>query len=44
MEKIKAAGYKITTPVIVCNTDVYSRVALVRTGEVTVGEDMINVM
>lgn len=44
IEKIKAAGYKITTPVIVCNTDVYSRVALVRTGEVTVGEDMINVM
>lgn len=44
MEKIKAAGYKITTPVIVCNTDVYSRVSLVRTGEVTVGEDMINVM
>ncbi|MDD6137382.1 MAG: glucose PTS transporter subunit IIA [Lachnospiraceae bacterium] len=44
MEKIKAAGYKITTPVIVCNTDVYTRVALVRTGEVTVGEDIINVM
>ncbi|MDO5127786.1 MAG: glucose PTS transporter subunit IIA [Eubacteriales bacterium] len=44
MEKIKAAGYKTTTPVIVCNKDEYARVALVRTGEVAVGEVIINVM
>ena len=43
MEKIKAAGYMLTTPVIVCNTDDYKCIELLRTGEVIVGEKIINI-
>ena len=44
MEGIKAAGYKLTTPMIICNTDDYSAVKPLKTGKVKVGDDLLNVI
>lgn len=41
MEGIKNAGYHLTTPVIVCNTDDYSSISAVAEGNVTVGNKLI---
>ena len=43
MEQIQAAGYDITTVVIVTNTDDYKAVQLVRTGETKQGEKILTV-
>ncbi|MGN0435640.1 MAG: glucose PTS transporter subunit IIA, partial [Wujia sp.] len=37
MEVIKAAGYQLTPPIIVCNSDDYSSIELVNTGDVSEG-------
>ena len=43
IEKIKAAGYDVTTPVIVSNTDQYAEVEKTATGEVTKESNLIKV-
>lgn len=43
LEKIKAAGLNAITPVLVCNTDDYEQITLVKEGEVAPGEDVIKI-
>ena len=43
IEKIKAAGYDVTTPVIVSNTDQYASVEKVATGEVNAKSNLIKI-
>ena len=43
LEAIKAEGYLCTTPMIVCNTDDYTSVRPLATGEVAVGQDLLAV-
>ena len=43
MEAVKAAGYLLTTPMIVCNTEDYQSVAPVAQGEITAGADLLEV-
>ena len=35
MEKIKEAGYDVTTPMIVTNSDDYQEIRILKTGNVT---------
>ena len=44
MDGIKAAGYKLTTPMIVCNTDDYRAVKPLATGTVKAGQDFMEVV
>ena len=44
LDAIRAEGYKVTTPMIVCNTDNYALIRPLRTGEVTAGEDFMEVI
>ena len=41
MDAIKAAGYPLTTPMIVCNTDDYSAFQVLTSGEVAPGADLL---
>ena len=41
MAAISAAGYKLTTPVVVTNTDDFTSVEPIATGKVTQGQDVI---
>lgn len=41
MAAISAAGYKLTTPVIITNTDDFTSVEPVATGKVTQGQDVV---
>lgn len=41
IEGIRNAGYKLTTPVIVCNTDAYSAVNTVAAGRVNAGDEIL---
>ena len=41
MDAIKAAGYQCTIPMIVCNSDEYAAVKPLKTGEVKVGDDLL---
>ena len=43
MEAIKKAGYLLTTPMIVCNTDDYQSVTSVAEGEITAGSAWLQV-
>ncbi len=43
MEAIKAAGYLLTTPMIVCNTDDYQSIASAAAGGVKAGEPLLEV-
>lgn len=44
MEKIKEAGYEITTPFIVTNSDAYSDVKLIKEGNVTTDSDVLEIV
>ena len=44
MEGIKNAGYNLTTPVIVSNTDDYKEVIVEKTGAANVGEVMLRLV
>lgn len=44
MDGIKKAGYKLTTPMIVCNTDDYRAVKPLATGTVKAGQDFMEVV
>ena len=41
MDAIKAEGYLCTTPMIICNTDDYSSIKPLVTGEVKAGQDLL---
>ncbi len=41
MDVISGAGYKLTTPVVVTNTDDFASVEPIATGKVTVGQDIV---
>ena len=43
LEGIKNAGYKVTTPMIICNTDDYSTVTAVADGSVCAGEKILEI-
>lgn len=43
IDSIKHAGFRCTTPMIICNTDDYSQVRPLRSGLVTVGGDFLEV-
>ena len=44
IDAIKAEGYKVTTPMIICNTDDYSAIKPLKSGEVKVGDDLLSVI
>ena len=41
MDMIKGKGYKLTTPLIVCNKDDFASIEPVASGEVAVGDDLL---
>lgn len=41
MDSIRAAGYKLTTPMIICNSDSYSEIKLSDKGNISAGERII---
>ena len=41
IDAIKAEGYKVTTPMIICNTDDYSSVKPLKTGTVKAGDELL---
>lgn len=41
-DAIRAAGYPLTTPLIVCNTDEYQLIEAQKTGTIKVGEPLLN--
>ena len=43
MEAIRAEGYPLTTPIIVCNTDDYSAVETLASGEIQNGADLLQI-
>lgn len=43
IDGIRNAGYKTTTPMIICNTDDYSEVSAAVSGSISAGEKIINI-
>lgn len=43
VDGIKKAGYKLTTPMIICNTDNYSLIKAVADGSISVGEKILEI-
>ncbi len=43
LDKIKAAGYDVITPVVICNTDEYSEVIGLTDTDVSAGDDIIEI-
>ena len=43
LEKVKAAGYDIITPMLICNTADYASVEGVAAGNVELGDDILSV-
>ena len=41
--QIKKAGYEVTTPVIIANTDEFSQISCEGTGQIKAGADLISV-
>jgi PTS system D-glucosamine-specific IIC component len=41
MDRIREAGYRATTPLVVCNSEEYGSVRAVASGEINVGEELI---
>lgn len=44
LEQIKSEGYDIITPVVICNTEEFSEIAMAKGGQVTVGTVIVNVI
>ncbi len=44
LEQIKSEGYDIITPVVICNTEEFSEIGMVKGGSVTVGNVIINII
>ncbi len=43
MEAIKSEGFKLTTPLIICNTDDYSTITPDAQGHISVGDKIIKI-
>ena len=43
MDAIKAEGYPLTTPMIICNTDDYKTIRVLTSGDITNGTDLLNI-
>ncbi len=43
IDQVKAAGYDVVTPVLVCNTDDYASVDEVASGDVSVGDAVVKI-
>lgn len=43
IEQIKKAGYKVTTPMVICNSDDYSNLTVTAKGKITNGSDIIKI-
>ena len=43
MEAIKAAGYPLTTPMAVCNSDDYAQIQALATGKIQAGTDLVKI-
>lgn len=43
LEQIKAEGFDIITPVVVCNTEEFSEIRMAKGGQVTAGDVIINI-
>ena len=41
IEKIKADGYKVTIPMIICNSDSYSSIKTLTTGDITATKKLL---
>ncbi len=41
MDKIKEAGYKLTTPMIICNTDDYEKITPIASGDIDLTNDIL---
>lgn len=41
MDKVKEKGYKLTTPLIICNKDEFSNIEVIASGEVAVGDEIL---
>ena len=41
IEKIKAAGYDVITPIVVCNSDEYAQIQAEKSGNVKPGDDIL---
>lgn len=41
IEQIKAEGYDITTPVVICNSDEFSEIQMAEAGNVSQGDDIL---
>lgn len=41
MEAIKAKGYKLTTPLIICNKDEFSTIETLASGQVAIGDELL---
>ena len=44
LEQIKSEGYDIITPVVICNTEEFSEIAMAKGGQVTAGTVIVNVI
>ncbi len=43
MSAIKKSGYKVTTPIIICNSDDFSNIEFTANGNVNIGDDIIKI-
>ncbi|MBQ8851574.1 MAG: PTS glucose transporter subunit IIA [Oscillibacter sp.] len=43
MDAIKAAGYPLTTPMAVCNTDDYAKILPLASGKIQAGQDILKI-
>ncbi|MGN1433620.1 MAG: PTS glucose transporter subunit IIA, partial [Ruminococcus sp.] len=43
IDGIKNAGYKTTTPMIVCNTDDYNSISAVANGSISAGDSILQI-
>lgn len=43
IDRIRAAGYKVTTPMIICNTDEYSSITPLAEGSISAGDKILEV-
>ncbi|MGN0653611.1 MAG: glucose PTS transporter subunit IIA [Oscillospiraceae bacterium] len=43
IEKIKEAGYKVTTPMIICNTEDYESISVMTAGKVSNGDKILKI-
>lgn len=43
LEKIKSAGLDTITPVLICNTDNYNKINLIKEGEVSIDDEVLKI-